>query len=180
MDNPISKLDAADRLIMSGVQMIERGDDPLAAHVVASSALNLLREKIEQNGDNYSARVLKEGLFYLASSRIKGEEAAIPTTPEMDVLIEGVVAGIEAGEIHQPCDLVINLNAEELRQLLNYITRPFNFLKHAQRDPLATLDESDFDPKGAILHAVTALGFLEPGREVPEPVASFLTKNGLA
>jgi hypothetical protein len=176
----VSKLDAADRLIVGGIAMMERGDDPLAIHVVASSALNLLREMIQQGGDDYSARVLKEGAFYAASARLKGDPVAIPTTPEMDAIIDKVATGIAAGEVNKPSDLIINLDAEERRKLLDYIIRPFNFLKHAQRDPLATLEESDVDPKGAVIHAVTALSFVEPGRKLPEEVAQFLTNHGLA
>lgn len=176
----VGKLDAADRLIVSGIRMMERGDDPLAIHVVATSALNMLRELIKHGGDDYNARVLKEGLFYAASCRSKGAEIAIPTTPEMDAIVDKVVSGINAGEVHQASDLIINLNAEECRKLLDYINRPYNFLKHAQRDPLATLDDSDVDPKGAIIHAITAMKFLEAGRKLPEEVSTFLTKHGLA
>lgn len=176
----ISKLEAAERLIVSGIAMLDRGDDPLAIHVVASSALNMLRELIQKSGDNYAARVLKDGLFYTASTRITGGSITLPTNPELDELIQNVVEGMEAGEINQPSDLTVNLDKEQLRKLLDYIIRPFNFLKHAQRDPLATLDESDVDPKGAIIHALTAFSMLDPGKKLPSEVATFLEANNLA
>ena len=40
----VDKMTAAERLMQTAVDMIDRKDDPLAIHVVASSALSLLRE----------------------------------------------------------------------------------------------------------------------------------------
>lgn len=176
----VGKLDAAERLIVSGIRMSGRGDDPFAVHVVASSALNMLRELIQEGGDDYSAWVLRQGLFLLASARLKGAPINLPTTPEIDALIDDVAAGIGKGAIKEPSDLTITLSADERRKLVAYIIRPFNFLKHAQRDPLATLDESDVDPDGAIIHALTAYSMLCPEKPLPEEVAPFLKAHDLA
>ena len=179
MAETVDKLTAAERLIVAGIAMLGRGDDPFATQVVGASALNMLRELIQQGGENYSERVMKEGLFYVATTRLNGDEVAIPTSPEMDAIVEKVIEGINAGHVEKPSDLILDLDAEGLRKLLDYITRPFNFLKHAQRDPLATLDEGDVDPKGAIIHALTALKMLDPGRDMPEQIAPFLKENDL-
>lgn len=175
----IDKLEAAERLIVAGIGMSERGEDPLAIHVVASSTLSLLRELIQANGDNYAAKVLKEGLFHAASFELTGKPVPRPTTPEIDALIDKVAAGIEGGHIKAPDDITVTLNSDELRDLLAYITRPFNFLKHAQRDPLAILDEEDVDPQGTLIHALTAYGMLRPGQALPDKIAPFLAKHGL-
>jgi hypothetical protein len=95
----IDKPTAAERMIVSAIIMSERGDDPLAIHVVASSALNLLRELIEKSGDNYVAQVLKLGLFTLASARASGQPETLPTNPDMDALIDNVVTGIKTGQV---------------------------------------------------------------------------------
>src|SRR3546814_7498630 len=116
--------------------MSDRGEDALATHVVASSALNLLRELIEAGGENYVEQVLKLGLFSAASARLKGDPITLPTNPKIDALIEKVVGGLKAGEVTQPSDLTVTLDKETLRKLPDYITKQFNFLKHAQRDPL--------------------------------------------
>lgn len=176
----VDKLTAAERLIVGGIAMVERGDDALAIHVVAASALNLLREMIAKGGDDYSAWVLRQGLFHAATAQLNGTPAKLPTTPEIDALIADVATGIEKGEIKEPSDLTVTLSPEELRKLLDYVIRPFNFLKHAQRDPLATLDEGDVDPEGAIIHALTAFSVLAPGRALPEQIGPFLAKHDLA
>lgn len=176
----IDKPAAAERMIVSAIAMSDRGDDPLAIHVVAASALNLLRELIEKSGDNYVVQVLKLGVFTAATARLKSEPITLPTNPAIDALIEKVMGGIDAGEIKQASDLIVTLSADELRDMLGYIIRPFNFLKHAQRDPLATLDESDFDPDGVIIHALTAFSLICPGKPLPKEIAPFLAKHNLA
>ncbi|HEY0150129.1 MAG TPA: hypothetical protein VGB70_14145 [Allosphingosinicella sp.] len=176
----IDKLTGAERMIVSAINMSNRGDDPLAIHLVASSALNLLRELIDRSGDNYVAEVLKQGLFMIASARAKGEPIALPISPDSDKLIEDLSVAIRAGEINRPADITVALNSEELRALLGYIIRPFNFLKHAQRDPQATLDEADLDPDGAITHALTAFALVCPEKPLPDEVLSFVKKHNLA
>lgn len=175
----ITKPEAAERLIVAAIGMSDRGEDALATHVVASSALNLLRELIEASGDNYVEQVLKLGLFSAASARLNGDMITLPTNPQIDALIEKVVGGLKAGEVTQPSDLTVTLDKEELRKLLDYIMRPFNFLKHAQRDPLATLDDEDVDPDGTIVHALTAFSMVCPGQKLPDQIAPFLSKHGV-
>lgn len=175
----INKPEAAERLIVAAIGMSDREEDALATHVVASSALNLLRELIEAGGDNYVEQVLKLGLFAAASARLNGDAITLPTNPQIDALIDKVGGGIKAGEISQPSDLTVTLDKDELRKLLDYITRPFNFLKHAQRDPLATLEDEDVDPDGTIVHALTAFSMVCPGQKLPDHIAPFLSKHGV-
>jgi hypothetical protein len=175
----LDKPAAAQRMIVCAMAMSDRGDDPLAIHVVAASALNLLRELIDRSGDPYIARVLKEGVFTAAKHIMAGEPTNLPESKELDAFIANVIGGIEAGNVQQSSDLIINGTAAEWRGMLAYIVRPFNFLKHADRDPLATLDEGDLDPDGAIMHALTAYSMIRPDFEWPEQAASFLAKHGL-
>lgn len=159
--------------------MSERGEDALAIHVIASSALNMLRELIQNGGNDYAAEVLQQGLWYAASARLNGAPVNLPTTHEIDRLIDDVAAGIDKGTIKQATDLKITLTPEQLHQQLAYVVKPYNFLKHADRDPLATLDESDVDAVGTIIHALTAYSMLCPGKALPEAIAPFLAKHDL-
>lgn len=175
----IDKAGAAERMVVSAVIMAERGDDPLAIHVVAASALSVLRDLIAKAGDEYVDQILKIGAFTIASARVKGEPITLPTNASMDAVVEKVVAGINAGEVTRPSDLIITLTAAERRQLLDYIVKPYNFLKHADRDPLATLDDSDIDPDGVIAHALTALTMVSPNRSLPEEIKPYLERHNL-
>lgn len=175
----VSKLDAAERMIVAAILMSERGEDGLAIHVIACSALNMLRELIQSEGDDYAARVLQQGLWYAASAKLNGAPVNLPTTQEIDELIDDVAAAMDKGTINQAADLEITLTPEQLRKQLAYVVKPYNFLKHADRDPLATLDESDVDTVGTITHALTAYSMLRPGKALPEEIAPFLAKHDL-
>lgn len=166
-------------MVLSAIVMADRGEDPLAVHVVAASALNVLRDLIDRAGDDYVEHVLKVGVFTLASAHVNGEQVTLPTSPAMDAVVEKVVEGIRAGEVTQASDLIITLTALERRQLLGYIVKPYNFLKHADRDPLATLDESDIDLDGSIAHALTALTLVSPGKPLPDEIKPYLERHNL-
>lgn len=175
----IDKATAAERLVVSAIIMAERGEDPLAIHVVAASALNLLRDLIKKAGDEYVEQVLKIGAFTIASARVKGEAVNLPTNPEMDAVVEKVIGGIAAGEVTQASDLIINLDAAGRRALLECIVKPYNFLKHADNDPLATMDDSDIDPDHVIGHALSALTMVSPGKSLPDTIEPYLERRGL-
>ncbi len=88
-----------------------------------------------------------------------------------------MIAGIEAGAVRKVADLVITLSAAERRQLLDYIVRPYNFFKHADRDPVATLEEDDIDPDGVIGHALTALTMISAGKPLPDTIKPYLERH---
>lgn len=175
----IDKASAADRLVVSAIVMAERGEDPLAIHVIAASALKLLRDLIKKVGDEYVEEVLKIGAFTIASARAKGEPVNLLTNAEIDAVVENLIGGIAAGEVTQASDLVINLDAAGRRALLDYIVKPYNFLKHADRDPLATMDDSDIDPDHAIGHALSALTMVSPGKLLPDTTKPYLERRKL-
>lgn len=175
----VDKLTAAERLMQNAVDMIDRKDDPLAIHVVASSALSLLRELVGTSGDDYVAQLIKDGVFRAAQAKLQGLPTGMPDAEAIDHIVETVTHGIEAGAIKSAADIVIVTPKKEVRAWLDYIFKPYNFLKHADRDPLATLDESDFDPEGALAHAVTAYLMARGDGKLPETFTAFLKKQGI-
>lgn len=175
----IDKATAAERLVVCAIIMAERNEDPLAIHVVAASALNVLRDLIKKAGDEYIEEVLKTGAFTIAMARLKGEPINLPSNAEMDAVIEKVASGIEAGEVTQATDLIFNLDAADRRALLDCIVKPYNFLKHADNDPLATMDDSDIDPDHVIGHALSALTMVSPGKQLPDTIKPYLEQRKL-
>src|SRR3546814_136054 len=140
--------------MQNAVDMIDRKDDPLAIHVVASSALSLLRELVATSGDDYVTQLVKDGLFRAAQSKIQGLPTGMRESETIDHIVDTVVRGIDEGGWKTATDVVIATPKKEVRAWLDYIFKPYNFLKHADQDPLATLDESDFDPEGAFANAM--------------------------
>src|SRR3546814_6418267 len=80
----VDKMTAAERLMQNAVDMIDRKDDPLAIHVVASSALSLLRELVGTRGDDYVAQLIKDALFRAAQSKIQGLPTGMPESETVD------------------------------------------------------------------------------------------------
>jgi hypothetical protein len=175
----IDKASAAERMLVSAIKMSERGDDRLAIHVLAASSLNVLRDLIEKSGDEYVEQILKIGAFTVAMARLNGEPITLPTNTAMDAIVSKVMMGIDAGEVKQASNLTFALTAGERRGLLSYIVKPYNFLKHADRDPLAILDDDDIDPEGAIAHALSALTMVCPGKGLPDEIKPYLDQHGL-
>lgn len=175
----IDKASAAERMLVSAIVMRERDEDALAIHVVAASALNVLRDLIRKSGDEYVEHILKLGAFTIAMARHTGTPVNLPTNAAIDAVIDKVMVGIAAGEVKHASDLNIALSPAERRSLLGYIVTPYNFLKHADRDPLATLDDGDIDPDGAIAHALTALTLVSPGKALPDAVKPYLERHGI-
>ena len=173
----IDKADAAERLIIAAIAMVERGEDPLATHLVATSALNVLRDLIGKANQEYVTEVFKRGMFMIANARANGEPINLDIPPEADVQIDGLAEAILAGVVKGPDDL--GVEHEKPWEMLNYIQGPSNFLKHADRDPLATLDEAHFDPVGAIAHALTAYTMVRPDHPVPDQAKAFMEQHGI-
>ncbi len=175
----LSKQEAAKRLIHAAVDMFSANADPIAIHVVASSALNILRELSKVDGRRFVERVFQSALFNGAASHVAGEPTGLPDHPMVNEWIEGLAQAIESGAVQEPCDIKIN-DAQKLEvETLKYLVDPFNFLKHADRDPDGKLDVSEVKPVEATSFAVTAYGFLFPADKVDDKVGQFLKEHGV-
>src|SRR3546814_2943667 len=76
--------------MQNAVDMIDRKDDPLAIHVVASSALSLLRELVATSGDDYVTQLVKDGLFRAAQSKIQGLPTGMRESETIDHIVDTV------------------------------------------------------------------------------------------
>ncbi len=173
----IDKAQAAERLIVSAIEMIESGSDRLVSHLVATSVLGLLRDLMRQDDKEYVTELVKIGMFTLAKSRANGEDLNLSVPPEIAAQIDELAASIAKGEVTSVDGL--SATKKEPWKLLGYIVDPSNFLKHADRDPFATLEESEFDPEGAVQHALTAYTFVRPGDPLPDQIKPYLKRHDL-
>jgi hypothetical protein len=175
----LSKQDVARRLIHAAIDMFEANADPLATHVVGSSAFNLLRELSKVGGTLFFERVFRSVLFDGAMKTLKGDESGLPEHPIVAEWVEGIARAIGAGHVRSPED--INVKDAPVAELdaLKFLTGPFNFLKHADRDPDGILDESDVKAMEATSFAITAYSLLFPTDDLDPKVAEFLRKNAI-
>jgi hypothetical protein len=126
---------------------------------------------------DYVTELLKMGMFTLAQAKSNGEDFNLPVPAEIAAQIDGLASSISKGEVTSADDLTVN--EEQPWKMLGYIVDPSNFLKHADRDPLQTLEESDFDPDGAIQHALTAYTFVRPCHPLPDQIKPYLKRHDL-
>jgi len=175
-DIALTKQAAARRLISSAVIFARVEGDPLAIHLLAASALNMLRELLRGRGPDYVARAMIEGLFRAASCVARGEPAPFPTDAYTYELLREIADGIVSGHLQSVDDINVTGRSIEFEHL-KHITGPFNFLKHADRDPLEHLNESAFRPVETILHAVCAYAMIFPDQRLDTHVANFAMEH---
>jgi hypothetical protein len=173
----LNKEAAAHRLIVAAVEMCERGDEPLAIHVVASSAFGILRELIAKRGTNYGTQAFKAMLFYAATQKQKGVDVFNVQDDELDDAVDLVIQMIESGKISHPNHIQYEMPKHIEFGLSKFIRDPFNFLKHADRDGDSHLPEGDVEPILATMSAISAFAILFPERPVPPQLQAFLTKH---
>ena len=177
----INKEAAAERLVIAAVQMCERGDEPLAIHVVAMSALSVLRELIARRGDSFGTRSLGATIYYAATQKLAGHEYPKSLDEDFNSVLHDaadvVAAAISAGQVSHPDELDLYLPKHVEQTFYSLITAPFNYLKHADRDGEQLLATDDVDPTLATVNAIAALNMLFPGRELRPELSSFFIAN---
>jgi len=174
----LTKQAAAHRLIASSIRMANDGEDALARHVVAASAVNLLRELIADRGPNLTEHALQYSFYSQAMARIDGRPTGFENEEAVCAIVDRIVEAINAGQVKSYMDLRVEVSAAEERRMLDSILRPFNFLKHAQRDPLATLNQDDVNPLHALQVAIAAYYFLFPGETMTPDILAFVESEG--
>lgn len=101
----LTKQAAAYRLILSGIRMIDGGEDPVATHVVAASAMNLLRELLAESKIGLADNLLQAGLYKSAKDRMDGKDTSFPKGEQFEPILEEIIKAIEEGHVNGPEDI---------------------------------------------------------------------------
>lgn len=142
----------------------------------ASSALSILRELLNRRGASFQQRVLTEAFYHYAQLKIAGEP--LPDLgDELHRVVAEIAAAIQHGTIRSATDLTLNLDQSDERQLLQHIIKPFNFLKHANKDPADLLLEEEVKPVEATIYAISAFALLFPQDALPDDVREFISPH---
>ena len=172
----LNKEAAAHRLIVAAVEMCERADEPLAIHVVAASALNILRELIRKRGTTYGSEAFKAMLIHAAQQKQQGINVFSFDHDELNELVDYVSQLLIDDKIDTLDDLGYSMSWNVEKELLKSITEPFKFLKHADRDSNSLLPEGEVEPVLATMSAISAFAILFPNQLLSDSVRSFLKK----
>ena len=168
----LTKQAVARRLMSTAVAIALADGDPLAIHLVGASALKIMRDLLKTRGPSYVDLHLIEGLYDVALRRARGEPPPFHLDPTSDQLIEAIATEIKSGQIKSAADMKIVGQTNE-HKYFKFITDPYNFLKHADNDPLETLDEADLRPIETILHCIAAYRSLFPNEQLERHVVDF-------
>ena len=124
----ITKFTAAQRQIDAAIRILFSGEDILAVHTVTAAAHRVVLDLAEERGQNPYADSLKETLTTLYRERL----GALPSSVKLQ---------------------------RELSQFekffRNYLNRPANFLKHADRDTGESLDQDSLQTDLLLLVSCT-------------------------
>jgi len=170
----ITKQAAARQLIQSAVRMCSDSSDAMAAHLIAASALGIIRDLIAKRGHTYQSRALSEGFFAAAKARLKGEPDIFPQNPEFDKIVDNIAVKIRDGSIKRAGDVLVQMPQHFERTLTAHIFGPAGFLKHADRRPDEVIDLADVRPIEATMHAITAYALLFPAQRISPEVERFV------
>lgn len=174
----LTKQAAAHRLLLGAVRYFQADHaDPIVVHVIAASALNMMRELISSRGTSFVERTFAAALYEHAHSRVEDREPIfeLPYRELMEPIISDLEAQIRSGQISSHRDVNLTGMPRNLeRKLLDHILEPYNFLKHADRDPNGSIALSDLKPIEAIVYAINAYSILYPAAELDDDIRVFL------
>lgn len=168
-----TKIAAALRLITAAIRLDEEGHDQMATLVVAACALNMIRELLKKRGASFESRCARMTV-YLEAEKVRQGYKISRYYSEMEETVNTFASLIESGYLKHYMDIEVNLKKSDEIEFLSSVYRPYNFLKHADRDFDKILAEDCLDAKDAIVLAVIAYSMLFPSEIPPEPLPAFL------
>ncbi|MDQ2092306.1 hypothetical protein [Marimonas arenosa] len=153
----INKLSVGERQLAAAIQMYFLELDPLAIHTVSSAAHNVLADLLQERGKDASVHGVVYGFFRAAKDLHSGEiteddirkwgDGALELVQQYKKLFE------DDPELHFD-QISSDSPAEERRAYWSDRRRAYNYLKHADRDAQALLDEATINNEDAILQAI--------------------------
>lgn len=161
----ITKTGAATRLLESSIRLHLAGEDPLAAHVVASSAAQILCDIAKLRGYDDLDDAIGLTIYYLARDYLANRLPDWATERDLGAefleIVRNVAERMESGEISAPKDISVKTTNKALAY--KQLKTAFNFLKHADRDAGTSLDLSKVNVSGTIYRAFRLFELIFPG-----------------
>jgi hypothetical protein len=165
----INKIAAASRQLDAAIRMFFAKEDELAIHTVASAAFRTLRDLIQERGKNFTAEVLRNGIYNMARQHAEGKLPKetlklIENTALMAAIINMLEAERAEGEKFDVSRIGVRMNKTGEQRA--WPSRAANFLKHADRDAKAHLTMDEVKNENVLIGACVA--YLELMR-MPSP-----------
>lgn len=171
----VTKFAAAERQLRAAIRMFFVEEDDLAIHTIASAALRLLADIKNDRGMDEAADAHLTAIFYAVRSYKRGSlpKSMTSNSELMAQIVEmATILPIEADS--QIEDVKVSIDAESARRYWQNRNKAANFLKHADKDPSATLDVTDVGNAHLLMQCLSAYTDLFKDQLAPEGLVFWL------
>lgn len=154
----INKLAAAERQLSAAIRLYFLEEDALAINTIANASYGIFSDLLKHRGKDESQWPFHYGLLRSAYDIAHGETV----NPELKALFESTPSLIDMIEFFRdnpealPQELSVVGSDDRLKKAWFDLRKPANFLKHADRDPKAIVDESVFENEEILVRAINA------------------------
>lgn len=125
-----------------------------------------MSDLLEKAGVDWLEFTIQRGFFYWARDLAEGRFAG---PPEVIPWLQPIASAVADGRISSPETLIISdLNQDARRSILRFLNQEYNFLKHADVDALASINEDEINPFLAITKASVLFQELFPKLDIEE------------
>jgi hypothetical protein len=155
--NFINKLSVGERQLAAAIRMYFLELDPLAIHTVSAAAHNLLADLLKDRGRDASVHGIIHGLLRAAKDLHEGvitEDHIRGWGDGALELVQQYCHLFEADEGFDIDEISSSAPTEFAKAYWSDRRRSYNYLKHADRDAKALLDEASINNEDTILQAI--------------------------
>lgn len=171
----VTKFAAAERQLRAAIRMFFEEEDELAIHTVASAAYRLLSDLKDERGLDEAADAYLTSIFYAVRSYKRGTlPKHMSNDPELMAQIAEMAALLPIEADSSIGDVKASIDAESAQRYWRNRNKAANFLKHADKDPSATLDATDVDNANLLMQCLGAYTDLFKDQLAPEGLVLWL------
>lgn len=171
----VTKFAAAERQLRAAIRLFFEEEDELAIHTVASAAYRLLSDLKDDRGMDEAADTHLTSIFYAVRSYKRGTLPKHMTSrPELMAQIAELAAVLPIEADSSIKDVKVSIDAESAQRYWRNRNKTANFLKHADKDPSATLAATDVDNANLLMQCVGAYTDLFKDQLAPEGLVFWL------
>lgn len=163
----INKLAAAQRQLHAAIRMTLHGEDELAIHTLAAAAYGILRDLKRSRGRSELSDAVGIGLYLYARNVLDGIPDPVldrdcKESPTLKSIVDYILELIRSGKVQSADDVNRFLKFSDESSYWRWFNLPANFLKHADRDPIAVLNLDMIENKRLLLGALVAYTYFFP------------------
>jgi len=171
----VTKFAAAERQLRAAIRMFFVEEDELAIHTVASAAYRHLAALKNDRGIYEAADAHLTSIFYAVRSYKRGNlPKHMTNSPELMAQIAELAALLPIEADSSVKDVKASIDSESAQRYWRNRNKAANFLKHADKDPSATLAASDVDNANLLMQCLGAYTDLLKDQLAPEGLIFWL------